>query len=323
MQNKSAHRKVRPPVQSTIPSMHAPPITRLHHRGRALVALLAAFTLSGCAQGVLDPKGPIARELHLILWNSTTIMLAVVIPVIILTVVFAWWFRASNEEATHLPDWEYSGSLEMVVWSIPTLVILFLGGIAWVGSHDLEPSKPIESKTRALEVQVVSLDWKWLFIYPEQRIASVNELTVPVGTPIHFRLTSSGVMNSFFIPQLGSQIYTMSGMQTQLFLQADHEGTYKGLSAQFSGDGFSDMHFQAKVVSAESFARWVNTTRDNTDVLNADRYATLERPGVLTSPVVFGMVEPDLFDKISAGPDARRAQNAQNATPASAPPARP
>ena len=183
-------------------------------------------------------KGRSVHAERLILLDATAIMLGVVVPVILATLVFAWWFRAGNSKATYRPDWAYSGRLEAIVWSIPALVVLFLGGIGWVSSHDLDPGKAIESNAAPLEIQVVSLDWKWLFIYPTQGIASVNRLVVPAGTPIHFRLTSATVMNSFFVPQLGSQIYTMAGMATQLNLLADQPGTYPGLSAQFSGEGF-------------------------------------------------------------------------------------
>ena len=171
-------------------------------------------------------------------------MLAIVVPTIAATFAFAWWFRASNTRATYLPDWEYSGRIELIVWAIPLLVIMLLGGVAWIGSHDLDPAKPLASNTPPLEVQVVSLDWKWLFIYPDQHIASVNQLVVPAGTPIHFSLTSASVMNAFFVPQLGSMIYTMNGMTTQLYLQADAPGTFLGLSSHFSGDGFSGHAFR-------------------------------------------------------------------------------
>ena len=194
--------------------------------------------LGGCSEGVLDPKGPIAAAERQILFNSLGIMLAIVIPTILATLGVAWWFRSSNKRARYLPNFDYSGRLEMLVWSIPAMTVLLVGGVAWVGSHDLDPRKPIASTVKPVRVQVVSLDWKWLFIYPDQGIATVNQLTIPVGTPVSFELTSSGVMNSFFVPQLGSQIYTMAGMVTRLHLQADHPGTYRGLSAQFSGDGF-------------------------------------------------------------------------------------
>src|SRR5260370_596326 len=195
-------------------------------------------------------------------------MLAIVIPTILATLGVAYWFRASNARARYLPDFKYSGRLELLVWSIPAMTVLLVGGVAWVGAHDLDPRKPIVSTTKPIMVQVVSLDWKWLFIYPEQGIASVNRLTVPVGTPVSFQLTSSGVMNSFFVPQLGSQIYTMAGMVTRLHLQADHSGTYRGLSAQYSGAGFSAMHFAVDAVPNEQFALWVDAARGSGPVLD-------------------------------------------------------
>ena len=208
--------------------------------------LISAAALSGCSEGVLDPKGPIAAAERQILFNSLGIMLAIVIPTILATLGVAWWFRSSNTRARYLPDFTYSGRLEMLVWSIPIMTVLLVGGVAWVGSYDLDPPKPITSTVKPLRVQVVSLDWKWLFIYPDEGIAAVNQLVVPVGTPVQFRLTSATVMNSFFVPQLGSQIYTMSGMATHLNLLADRPGEYPGISANFSGDGFSDMRFTVK-----------------------------------------------------------------------------
>ena len=180
------------------------------------IVLIGAAMLGGCSEGVLDPKGPIAAAERQILFNSLGIMLAIVIPTILATLGVAWWFRSSNKRARYLPNFDYSGRLEMLVWSIPAMTVLLVGGVAWVGSHDLDPRKPIASTAKPVRVQVVSLDWKWLFIYPDQGIASVNQLTIPVGTPVSFELTSSGVMNSFFVPQLGGQIYTMAGMVTRL-----------------------------------------------------------------------------------------------------------
>ena len=162
-----------------------------------------------------------------------------------------------------------------------------VGGVAWVGAHDLDPRKPIASTVKPVTVQVVSLDWKWLFIYPDQGIASVNHLTIPVGTPVSFELTSSGVMNSFFVPQLGSQIYTMAGMATHLHLQADHPGTYPGLSANFSGDGFADMRFTVDAVPAEQFAQWVSATRNGGPVLDAATYAELAKPSQAVAPFTY------------------------------------
>ena len=231
--------------------------------GALVLALIGIATLGGCSEGVLDPKGPIASAERQILFNSLGIMLAIVIPTIIATLGVAFWFRSSNTRAVYLPDFDYSGRLELLVWSIPAMTVLLVGGVAWVGAHDLDPRKPISSTAKPINVQVVSLDWKWLFIYPEQGIASVNRLTVPAGTPVSFELTSSSVMNSFFVPQLGSQIYTMSGMATHLQLLADHPGTYPGLSANFSGDGFADMRFTVDAVPPEQFAQWVTATRNS------------------------------------------------------------
>ncbi len=266
--------------------------------GVPVVLLISAATLGGCSEGVLDPKGPIASAERQILFNSLGIMLAIVIPTILATLGVAFWFRSSNTRALYMPDFNYSGRLELLVWSIPTMTVLLVGGVAWVGAHDLDPRKPIVSAVNPVSVQVVSLDWKWLFIYPEQSIASVNRLTVPVGTPISFDLTSSGVMNSFFVPQLGSQIYTMPGMVTHLHLQADHPGTYPGLSANFSGNGFADMRFTVDAVPAEQFAQWVTATQNNGPVLDAATYAELAKPSKAVAPFTYRSVVPGLFASI-------------------------
>src|SRR5258705_2584456 len=280
---------------------HAAPSTseRSNMRYGLLAAvLIGVATLGGCTEGVLDPKGPIAAADRQILLNSLGIMLAIVIPVILATLGVAFWFRASNERARYRPNFAYSGRLEMLVWSIPAMTVFLVGGVAWVGSHDVSPRKPIASTVKPLRVQVASLDWKWLFIYPDQGVASVNRLTIPVGTPISLELTSSGVMNSFFVPQLGSQIYTMAGMITRLHLQADHTGTYRGFSAQFSGDGFSDMHFDADAVSEEKFAQWLDAARSAGPELDAKTYADLAKPSASVSPLTYRAVPPGLFDSI-------------------------
>ena len=266
--------------------------------GFPAVVLIAAATLSGCTEGVLDPKGPIAAADRQILLNSLGIMLAIVIPVILATLGVAFWFRASNERARYRPNFAYSGRLEMLVWSIPAMTVFLVGGVAWVGSHDVSPRKPIASTVKPLRVQVASLDWKWLFIYPDQGVASVNRLTIPVGTPISLELTSSGVMNSFFVPQLGSQIYTMAGMITRLHLQADHPGTYRGFSAQFSGEGFSDMHFDADAVPDDKFAQWLDAARSAGPELDAKSYADLAKPSASVAPLTYRAVAPGLFDSI-------------------------
>src|SRR5580704_2836424 len=252
--------------------------------GFLAVVLIGAAMLGGWTEGVLDPKGPIATADREILLNSLGIMLAIVIPVILATLGVAFWFRASNERAHYRPNFAYSGRLEMLVWSIPAMTVFLVGGVAWVGSHDLSPRKPIASSVKALRIQVASLDWKWLFIYPDQGVASVNRLVIPVGTPISLELTSSGVMNSFFVPQLGSQIYTMAGMVTRVHLQADHPGTYRGFSAQFSGEGFSDMHFDTDVVTNEKFAQWVDSARNTGPELDAKSYGDLTKPSAAVAP---------------------------------------
>ncbi|TMJ80298.1 MAG: ubiquinol oxidase subunit II [Alphaproteobacteria bacterium] len=271
--------------------------------------LICAATLSGCTEGVLDPKGPIAGAERQILFNSLGIMLAIVIPTILATLGVAYWYRSSNWRARYMPDLVYSGRLELLVWSIPAMTVLLVGGVAWVGAHDLDPHKPITSAVKPVTVQVVSLDWKWLFIYPDQGIASVNQLTIPVGTPVSFELTSSGVMNSFFVPQLGSQIYTMPGMTTRLQLKADHAGAYRGLSAQYSGEGFADMRFAVDAVPAENFAQWVDAARNAGPVLDGRAYADLAKPSQAVTPFTYRAVAPDLFNGIlSSGmqPDSLR-----------------
>ena len=254
--------------------------------------------LAGCERGVLDPRGPIGAANKTILIDSLAIMLAIVIPTIVATFAFAWWYRASNKKARYLPDWEFSGRIELVVWAIPLMVILLLGGVTWIGSHQLDPAKPIVSDTPALDIQVVSLDWKWLFIYPEQRVASVNELVVPAGRPLHFSLTSSSVMNAFFVPQLGSMIYTMNGMATELNLHADEPGVYRGLSAHYSGEGFSDMHFDVHAVTPEQFASWINKAHEDRKRLDGDNYTALAKQSINVPPSIYGNVDIDLFHRV-------------------------
>jgi cytochrome o ubiquinol oxidase subunit 2 len=261
--------------------------------------LILALPLGGCS-GVLDPHGPVGGAERLILFDSLSVMLVIVVPVILATAGFAWWFRASNTRATYLPDWAFSGTLELIVWAIPALVITFLGGIAWFGSHTLDPYQPLGSDTKAVEVQVVSLDWKWLFIYPDAGVATVNQLVIPVGTPIHFTLTSSGVMNSFFVPQLGSQIYTMAGMASQLSLAADEAGTYPGLSAQFSGQGFADMRFDVRALAPDAYAQWIAASKAGGQTLDRAAYAALAAPSSNVAPATYSSVDPGLFQAVVA-----------------------
>jgi cytochrome o ubiquinol oxidase subunit 2 len=269
------------------------------------LVLLAAATLSGCSGGVLDPKGPIASAERLLLINSTAIMLVVVIPVIVATLAFAWWYRSSNPRATRSSDLAYEGRIEFVTWSIPALTVVLLGGVIWIGSHQLDPRAPIPAKASPLQVDVVALDWKWLFIYPDQGIAAVNQLIIPAETPVKFRLTSATVMNSFFVPQLGSQIYTMGGMTTHLNLLASEPGEYPGFSANFSGHGFSDMRFIVKAVPAGDFDVWVTQARSTGSALDDAALAELAKPGTAV-PTTYRSVAPKLFehivDQTAAGP---------------------
>jgi cytochrome o ubiquinol oxidase subunit 2 len=260
--------------------------------------MLSAAALAGCSEGVLGPKGPVAAAEREIMFNSLGIMLAIVIPTVVATLAAAYWYRSSNNRARYLPNFAYSGRLEMLVWSIPVMTVMLLAGVAWLSSYDLHPTKPLVSSVKPVRVQVVSLDWKWLFIYREEGIATVNRLVVPVETPISFELTSSGVMNSFWIPQLSGQIYTMAGMLTQLHLQADYAGSYRGLSANYSGAGFSDMHFAVEAVSPESFAHWVDAARNAGPVLDAQAYADLLKPSRAVAPMTYRSVAPGLFDTI-------------------------
>jgi cytochrome o ubiquinol oxidase subunit 2 len=188
----------------------------------------------------------------------------------------------------------------MVVWAIPALTIMLLGGIAWIGSHDLEPSKPLPSKIAPLKVDVVSLDWKWLFIYPDQGVATVNQLVVPAGTPVTFRLTSATVWNSFFVPQMGSMIYTMPRMTTRLNLQADRPGVYEGLSSHFSGNGFPGMRFQVQALPPDQFATWAAGAHSSALKLDSEGYAELSKPSSYVKPITYGAVAPNLFDAIVA-----------------------
>lgn len=247
---------------------------------------------------LLDPQGPVAAADKTILIDSIAIMLAIVVPTIIAILAFAYWFRQSNPRARYLPDFAYSGRLEMVVWAIPTLTVILLGGVAWIGSHQLDPAAQVAGTGSPVRIQAVSMDWKWLFIYPDQRIATVNSLTVPVGAPLQIELTSASVWNVFFVPQLGSMIYTMNGMVTHLNLRADNEGTIQGLSAHFSGDGFPDMMFDVHVVSPLEFPSWVANTAKSSEVLNADSIKKLMQQTIEPGKPTFRLEDPRLFEDI-------------------------
>ncbi len=264
------------------------------------LALAGVLTLGACAPGVLSPAGPVAAGERTILFNALAIMMLIVVPTIVVTLGFAWWFRAGNKRATYRPTWSYSGRIELLVWSVPALIVIFLAGLTWIGTHQLAPERPLVSKRKPVMVQVVALDWKWLFIYPEQGIATVNRLVIPAGTPIAFRITSGTVMNSFFVPQLGSQIYAMSGMDSRLHLQADHPGRFHGLSAHYSGEGFADMDFSVDALPPTQFADWVTRTKAAGPVLDGQGLAALSRPTVNVAPRGYRAVMPGLYDRIVA-----------------------
>jgi cytochrome o ubiquinol oxidase subunit 2 len=263
-------------------------------------ALLTFIALAGCQQLiVLRPKGVVADGTSSLLVGSFIIMLPIVVPTILAALIFGWWYRSSNRRAYYEPSFVESGKIEMVTWSIPLLTIMLLGSVAWIGSHDLDPAKPLSSEEEPLNVQVVSLDWKWLFIYPDQNVASVNRLVIPTGVPIHFTLTSASVMNAFFIPQLGSMIYTMNGMATQLNLKADGPGTFMGLSAMFSGDGFADMHFKTEAVPKADFDAWTKeASNGGGPMLSSQAYKDLSVQSTNVAPFSFSSVEPGLMNKI-------------------------
>ena len=271
-------------------------MSQTRHAG--LVMVLAVFGLQGCSGGVLDPAGPVGHAERTILLNSLAIMLAIVIPVIVATLAFAWWFRASNSKARYLPTFAYSGRIELIVWSIPALVVFFLGGIAWIGSHQLDPAEPLSSSHKPLEVDVVALDWKWLFIYPEAGVASVNQLVAPVDVPLQLHITSASVLNVFFVPRLGSEIYAMNGMMTQLNLEADQAGVYPGLAAHFSGDGFSDMGFEVHAVTEQEFADWTTQARAQGNALDDTSYRLLLQQTQKVQPYTYRAVQAGLFNAI-------------------------
>lgn len=247
---------------------------------------------------VLDPAGPGAAGNRVILLDSLAIMLAIGLPTIGAILAVAVWYRAGNARATYQPDFEYSGRLELLVWSVPALSVFLLGGIAWVSAHRLDPAAPLPSDRAPLEIEVISLDWKWLFIYPQQGLASLNHLVVPVGVPLHLRITSASVFNVFFVPQLGSEIYGMYGMTSHLNLRADRGGRYLGLSAHFSGNGFPGMHFEVEAVPDAQFLQWTGRARAAAGVLDDDAYRQLLHQTVRVPPSLYGHVSAQLFEDI-------------------------
>jgi len=273
-----------------------------------LLALSLSCTtmLAGCDLVLLRPSGYVAAQQGQLVVISTLLMLLIVVPVIALTLVFAWHYRESNTAAPYTPEWDHSIQLELLIWSAPLLIIIALGALTWIGTHTLDPyrsltridaKRPVPDNVEPLNIEVVALDWKWLFIYPDQNIAVVNELAAPVDAPIHFKITASSVMNSFFVPALAGQIYAMPSMATSLHAVINRPGEYEGFSANYSGAGFSDMRFKFLGMSAADFDRWVQKAKAGGE-LSRGSYMQLEQPSKREAVRRYGAVAPDLFDAI-------------------------
>jgi cytochrome o ubiquinol oxidase subunit 2 len=256
---------------------------------------------------VLFPAGDVARQQAHLLAISTVLMLLIIIPVMILVVLFAWRYRASNEDAPYRPDWDHSTVLELVIWSAPLLIIIALGALTWISTHTLDPyrrlgriapGKSVPANSKPLVIDVVALDWKWLFIYPEQGIATVNGLALPVDREVQFRLTASSVMNSFYVPSLAGQVYAMPGMQTKLHAVLNRPGRFGGFSAHYSGAGFSGMHFQVAGMSEADFGRWITKTKAAGGKLDTPTYLDLAKPSEDTPMMRWASVDPTLFDRV-------------------------
>ncbi|HEU0045258.1 ubiquinol oxidase subunit II [Sphingomonas sp.] len=267
-------------------------------------AVPLGLLLAGCDMVVMNPTGDIAVQQRNLILIATALMLLVIVPVMILTVVFAWRYRASNRDATYDPDFDHSTSLELVIWSVPLLIIIVLGAVTWSSTHLLDPFRPLDrisagrplaKNARHMEVQVVALDWKWLFIYPEQGIATVNELALPVDVPVRFSMTSSSQMNTFYAPTLAGMIYAMPGMDSKLHAVLNKPGESWGYSGNYTGAGFSDMRFKLRGLSPADFAAWVQRVKAGGGVLEARRFISLEQPSEKVPPMYFGAVQPDLF----------------------------
>ncbi|WP_408734061.1 ubiquinol oxidase subunit II [Paraburkholderia bannensis] len=292
----------RPAVEADppLPSLPQPPTrtTALLRRLAPLASAGALALLGGCSSVLMDPKGDIGMQEKNLILIALGLMLLVVIPVIALTLWFAWRYRASNTSATYAPKWSHSTAIEIVVWTIPCIIVVTLAALIWRTTHSLDPYKPIESQVKPIRVDVVALNWKWLFIYPDYGVASVNQLAIPVDTPVSFRLTAESLMNSFFIPQLGSQVYAMSGMETKLHLIANQPGTYAGRSAAFSGPGFSDMHFDTLATSRADFDAWIARAKASPAMLSRGAYEQLAVPGEKAPVALYSNVAPGLFEGV-------------------------
>lgn len=271
------------------------------------VSAIGMALLSGCDTVVMSPSGDIAaQQAKLIVW-ATILMLIVVVPVIVLTLLFAWRYRSSNKEATYTPDWDHSTNLELVIWAAPLAIIIALGALTWVSTHQLDPYRPLDridegrpvpEGVEPLIVEVVAMDWKWLFFYPEQGIAVVNQLAAPVDRPIKFKITATTMMNSFYIPALAGQIYAMGGMETQLHAVINEAGSYDGFSANYSGAGFNGMRFKFLGMPEIEFDEWVSKVKTDGDVLSRSVYTELAEPSEYNPVQYYREVAPELYDAI-------------------------
>ncbi len=263
----------------------------------AELVLLLVIYLQDTNFAVLNPKGTIALQQRNLIIFATLLSLVVVIPVFALTFFIVWKYRASNTKARYTPDWDHSKKIEAVWWGVPIILILVLGVITWTSSHKLDPRQPIASNKQPVTIQVVALEWKWLFIYPEHNISSVNFIQFPEDTPVNFEITADAPMNSFWIPQLGGQIYAMNGMKTKLHLMASEQGNYNGSSANLSGEGFADMKFIARASSQAEFDQWIQATKQSPSRLDMNSYDKLARPSKNNPPAYYAS-QSGLFDMI-------------------------
>lgn len=274
---------------------------RIYNKSLGILSLICASALlSGCDMALMNPKGQIGLEQRSLILTALGLMLLVVVPAIVMAVVFAIKYRASNTQATYSPNWSHSNKVELVVWTVPILIIIFLALLTWKSTHALDPTKPIESDAKPITIQVVAMDWKWLFIYPEQGVATVNQIAFPTNVPVKFEITSNSVMNSFFIPRLGGQIYAMAGMNATLHLIANEPGSYDGISSNFSGRGFSGMKFKAIATpDQKGFDDWVAQVKASPETLTTmEAYEQLAAPSEYHPVEYFSSVKPDLYHAV-------------------------
>ncbi|KAB2901347.1 MAG: ubiquinol oxidase subunit II [Burkholderiaceae bacterium] len=273
-----------------------------------LAAAALTAGLAGCSKAVvLNPAGDIAAQQGQLVVTATLLMLIIIVPVILLTLLFTWKYRQGNTEAEYDPDWHHSTTLELVIWTVPLLIIIALGALTWIGTHKLDPYRPLDridanrplaANAKPLEVQVVAMDWKWLFFYPEQGIATVNELAAPVDRPIHFKLTATSTMNAFYVPDLAGMIYAMPGMQTELNAVINKPGVFQGMASHYSGAGFSGMTFKFHGLSDGDFAQWVQKAKSAGKPLDSGTYLQLVKPSERDPVQHFATVEEGLYDKV-------------------------